>query len=186
MEERELLYKCISGDNAAWKFFIEKYSPLIKSVIATSLASKKNTSEFNDAFQEVLEELSKNEFAVLRSFEGKSRFTTWLWTVARRKVQRYLEGLEDFEFLETETARNLQSPDKPVKDAEEHELNGIVKECLAGLDAKEGLVIRLYYISGLSYKEVAKESGIPEKYISTAIFRARQRLSKIIKKRYDK
>jgi RNA polymerase sigma factor (sigma-70 family) len=183
MTEKELLEKCVSGDNASWKLFVETYAPLIKTAVSRALPAKRSPGEFQDIYQEVLEELSKDNFSALRSFKGRCKLTTWLWTVARRKTRRYLEKLDDFEFIETDAVKNLQSADNPVKDLEARELNRIVGECIAELDEKDREIIDSYYVSGCSYAEISKIKGIPVPNVSTVIFRARQKLAEKLEKR---
>jgi RNA polymerase sigma factor (sigma-70 family) len=103
-EELLLIRKIISGDETAWRRFIETFTPYLRKTIRLYV----NEPELaRDLYASLLEKL---KFKKLRSFKGKSTLSTWLYVVTRnhcrdyfrsskgiRRVMKALEGLSEFD-----------------------------------------------------------------------------------------
>jgi len=107
MDDLEFVSSCISGDNAKWEEFVEKYSSLIYNYIHSVL---KNGSEdpvsqenVNDIFQEIFISLTKDNFRKLKSYKAKNNcsFASWLrqvtvnHTIGHARKIRYQLSLEE-------------------------------------------------------------------------------------------
>ena len=127
----------------------------------------KNPDDANDVTQDVLIELYKTE----KAFESDAHLKNWLIraTVNRCKMLfrspwRRLENIDDY----TETL------------GFEHERDQELFKSVMSLDKKYRVPLLLFYYEGYSTAEVASMLRIPEKTVSTRLFRARAKLKTIL------
>jgi RNA polymerase sigma-70 factor (ECF subfamily) len=125
-------------------------------------------------------------FAALRRYDGSRPFAHWLARIVinkshdwarRRKVRQF------FSFaLPLDDAHQVAdaTPDSETQVADREELERTMA-AIAGLPSrlKEALVLRT--IEGLSQAETASLLGISEKAVETRLYRARARLSEILR-----
>ncbi|MFO7608853.1 MAG: sigma-70 family RNA polymerase sigma factor [Candidatus Krumholzibacteriia bacterium] len=76
-DDRDLAARVLSGSVPAWHTFVERYSPLILSVLRRYVH---DDDEVKNAWAEVLDRLYRGQLA---QYAGRSRLSTWLVFVAR-------------------------------------------------------------------------------------------------------
>lgn len=150
--------------NEAFARTAERYMDTIYRVAYGWL---KNPDDANDVTQDVLIELYKTE----KAFESDAHPKNWLIraTVNRCKMLfrspwRRLENIDDY----TETL------------GFEHERDQELFKSVMSLDKKYRVPLLLFYYEGYSTAEVASMLRIPEKTVSTRLFRARAKLKTIL------
>ena len=133
----------------------------------------KSTTDREDLQQEIVLQLWKS----YPSFQGKSRFSTWMYRVA---LNTAINRTSKTGFLS-----DSSSPPDPSYDPEvAYELSEeirILHRAIAQLRKVEKAII-LLWLEELSYREIAETIGITEKNVSVKIVRAKSRLAEIIKK----
>ena len=102
----------------------------------------------------------------LRSFDGRSRFTTWLFQVARNAGIDALRARSRRERLELPAPPDVASPEL------RHELDA----ALAALDRDLREAILVVEVLGLSYVDGAALLGVPSGTLKSRVHRARERL----------
>ena len=127
----------------------------------------KSPDDANDVTQDVLLELYKTD----KVFESDTHIKNWLLRVAINRCKMFFrspwrrtENIDDY----VETLACEQKSDK--------ELFKAVME----LDKKYRVPLLLFYYGGYSTAEVASILGIPEKTVSTRLFRARAKLKTVL------
>ncbi len=122
--------------------------------------------------EELVQEIFLRVYRKIDLFTGGS-FRSWFYTLARRHCLNYLEVM----------------PDKPVDDkmGEEAFAERIadplaaaqVKTVLRALSPPQRICLKLFYIEGYTYKEIAKLTGYAEKEIKSHIQNGRRRFRNI-------
>ena len=102
----------------------------------------------------------------LGSFDGRSRFTTWLFQVARNAGIDALRSRTRRERLELPPPPDVASPEL------RHELDA----ALAALDRDLREAILVVEVLGLSYVDGAALLGVPAGTLKSRVHRARERL----------
>lgn len=82
ISEEELieLAKHPETEEEAFRFIVDRYSPMLYAVIRRVLITHDDT---NDALQNTLIKVWKN----LGRFEGKSKLSTWMYTIALNEAR---------------------------------------------------------------------------------------------------
>jgi RNA polymerase sigma-70 factor (ECF subfamily) len=135
-----------------------------------------NASDIEDFCSEIFVEMLNDDFAVLRSFQGKSSLATYLTVVARRVTVREMIKRRQSEAMgrvtHTSPPESLAHPDRVprIEDAEE------VAALLKHLPEREARIFRLYHLDGRSYHEISQALNIPENSIGPTLSRSRDKL----------
>ena len=179
-KEWTVVQQAIAGDADAQECL---FAPHTRRLYRIVLAVLNNKEDAEDALQEGL----CKAFASLRSFQGRSSFSTWLTRIvinsalmARRKKFAHPAASLD-EILDTHPEQLPpgivdERPD-PEKLYAETELKARVEEQVRQLPPALQTAFRLRAIYGLSAPHSARVLGISASAIKSRIFRARLKLA---------
>ena len=151
--------------NEEFATFAEKYMDTIYRV---AYSWTKNTDDANDVTQDVLIQLYKTK----KEFESDSHMKNWLIKVTVncckmifRSLWSKMEDIENY-------GETLGFEDESYLD---------LFQAVMNLDKKYRVPLMLFYYEGYSTAEIASLLGIPEKTVSTRLFRAKGRLRNYLK-----
>lgn len=151
--------------NEEFATFAEKYMDTIYRV---AYSWTKNTDDANDVTQDVLIQLYKTT----KEFESDSHMKNWLIKVTVNCCKMIFRSpwskMEDIENY----GETLGFEDESYLDLFQTVMN---------LDKKYRVPLMLFYYEGYSTAEIASLLGIPEKTVSTRLFRAKGRLRNYLK-----
>ncbi len=185
MNGEKLIERAKSGDNKAFELLMEEHFKKIYN-IAFRIAG--NADDASDMTQEVMLKLFRN----IGTFNGNSKFSTWVYRVAtntcldelkkiRRRSAYSIDNTTDTGDGEILYEVEDTSPTPDII-AEKKELSGIVAKAIKALSDDHRAVIVLRDIQGFSYEETAKILGCSEGTVKSRISRARAQLKKILEK----
>jgi RNA polymerase sigma-70 factor (ECF subfamily) len=154
-----------AGDLDAFEDLMSRHSQRVYRTLVGLLG---NAEEAQDAMQDTF----LKAFHYIRNFEGRSKFSTWLLTIAsntgvqRLRDRRPLESLDesDFESEEGFRPRQVQAwSENPEQLYSQSEMRGLIERNILRLPAKYRVVLMLRDIEQLSTEECAAavNLGIP-------------------------
>jgi RNA polymerase sigma-70 factor (ECF subfamily) len=179
-----LVAACVAGDEAAWERFYTSYQPLVLRAArrACSRWGLDDADGFaHDVAAEVFAHLLADDRRALSRFEGRSKITTWLAVVTRRRAGRLLRRKRPDTIAEPDEL-HAGGP-SPSEVAQVSERQQIVRRQLQTLSDRDRLALQLFYEGGKSYREVAAALDLPENRVGTLLARARERLAKALGKK---
>ena len=151
--------------NEEFEVFAEKYMDTIYRV---AYSWTKNSDDANDVTQDVLIQLFKTN----KKFESDSHLKNWLIRITVNQCKMLFRSpwskMEDID----EYANTLGFEEESHLDFFQAVMN---------LDKKYRVPILLFYYEGYSTAEIASILGIPEKTVSTRLFRAKAKLKDYLK-----
>jgi len=123
-------------------------------------------------------------FRSLKSFRKKSTFSTWLYRIVYntsislvRSRKNKILSLEDFPADVIDFMRITPDEDE----AEREYKNSLVSFALQKIGDEERGIITLHYYDELSIEEMSAVTGISRANIRVKLFRARQKMTEIIR-----
>jgi RNA polymerase sigma-70 factor (ECF subfamily) len=171
--EVELLAKARLGDAEAFHVLLV---PLQASLRRLAFAFTGNWDEADDLAQEAM----VKAFHVLSSFEERSAFSTWLYSVTRGVCRdwyrrRSLDRFQSSDFDE-QTAGGLLQDEL----LEKRELSAVLWAAIQRLEPDFRTALVLSDVEGLSYQEIAEIEALPVGTVRSRLSRARSRLRRIL------
>lgn len=175
-DEQAHIERILKGDSSAYRFLVEKNKKIVYSIAIRIL---NNTEDAEDAAQESF----IKAYYQLHTFGGKSKFSTWLYTItyriclAKLKTNSLESNSIDNDLIEN-YSDNMNTPYKELTGKEETIL---VKEAIQKLSKIDALLITLYYFNENSIHEIEEITGLTTSNIKIKLFRARKILENELK-----
>lgn len=170
-DESKLVELSLSGDVDAYAALVKQHQNMILAM------TFRMTGSLNDA-EELAQEAFLRGYQQLGSFNGASKFSTWLCRIAlnlsldwRRRESRR-EGIHSQWAESVEGDSTARFPD---------ELSRRVQGALNQLPAKQRAAMVLTVYENQSHAEAAKILGCTEATISWRVFAARRKLKRLLK-----
>lgn len=176
--DASLVVQAQTGDLEAFEELVRRHT---QSVFRTLSAILGDTDEAQDALQDVF----LNAFKHIASFEGRSKVSTWLTSIARnaafqriskRKDMESLDGVETGEDREFRPRQVRAWQDDPEQSYSKNQLRKLVEEGILQLSPTYRTVLMLRDIEQLSTDEVARRLGLSVPTVKTRLFRGRMML----------
>ncbi|MCI0342316.1 MAG: sigma-70 family RNA polymerase sigma factor [Planctomycetales bacterium] len=184
--DKELAAACARGDGEAWQRFLDRCGPTIVASVRRALGAggAVAAADIEDCAAEVIAELLADEAALLRSFRGEARLTTWLWVIARRTAiaWRTRRARGPGSASEEALAAVRDRSEGPEDAAARRDAAAAVARAVAELPPRDREILRLFYDAGKSQAEISAAVGIPVAQVSTALFRAREKAARVLRK----
>ena len=164
--------KVLQGDTNSFSFLIEKYKNMAYTI---AIKIVKN----NEDAEEIAQDSFLKAYNKLDTFQGKSKFSTWLYTIVYRnaisKVRKKKIITSD---IDDYVINNYQSDhDFPQIEALKNKEQKIyVKKIIDKLPEKDALLITLFYLNESKIDEIEKITGLTQTNIKVKLFRARKKL----------
>lgn len=162
-EDAQLLRSISAADRAAFATLFDSYYPRLFRFLFRFTHSHGAAEELaNDVLLTVWKDAAK--------FRGDSKASTWIFGIAYRKALAHnRKAKSDWVTLEDEHAKVEHATER----MEEVEW---VRHGIESLPAKQKLTIMLVYFLGMSCRETAEATGVPESTVKTRMFHARRKL----------
>lgn len=146
------------------------------------------------ADEAAVEEIVDDTFMVLfenpGSFDGRSRFTTWLLGIAKRKSADWwrahvrepsADAQDDSDML-----NHLEDPAWPaLEHLEQAQVSTIVRRCIERLPPTQREALYWVFFEALSLVEVAKQLDCADGTIKSRLFHARLKMADCVKRRLN-
>ncbi len=173
--DAELVAQAQSGRLEAFEELVRRHTKLIYRALTAILG---NPADAQDAMQDTF----LRAFKHLGGFQGRSKFSTWLVSIARNTALLRLRPGKVFESLD-ERERNDEGDfrprqvkawqDNPEQSYSKSEMRQLVEKGILALPASYRIVVMLRDIEQLSTDEVARELGLSVPAVKTRLLRGR-------------
>lgn len=189
-EEFALVQRCITGDKEAWRALMKQYGALVAHAVRTTflrILKQADANFVDDAVQAVWLSLCEDGCRRLRGFESKAALSTWLTVLSTRRALDYIrsemrKGSLKQVHLDDED-RDLVKELQAHEEEEQFSLDEmfVLYDAMERLPQQDRLILKFYYLDGLSYRSIATTLKVAPNTISSYILRARDKLKKCIK-----
>ncbi len=164
--------RVLQGDTNSFSFLIERYKNMAYTIAIKIVKNREDAEEIaQDSFLKA--------FNKLDTFAGKSKFSTWLYTIVyRNAISKVRKKKIETSDIDDYVINNYQSDhDFPQIEAlknKEQEL--YVKKIIGKLPETDALLITLFYLNESKIEEIEKITGLTQTNIKVKLFRARKKL----------
>lgn len=160
------------GNVQAFSFLVEKYQKMVYT-LALKLMKKPEEAE------EIAQDTFIKAFHKIESYEGKSKFSTWLYSITYnaciselRKRRIEFKSLDDRQISDQDEQRMHDYYRENKKEDQEKYLNLALEK----LPEDDQVLVTLYYYENQSMDEIGVITGLTVSNIKVKIHRARKRM----------
>jgi len=181
-DDKELVERCKTGDDEAWRTFVDRFGPKVYSV-AYHFTLKREDAE------ELAQEIFLKVFENLHRYDGGFPLMAWLVSLSRNLcIDRYRRGKRErsFRFVSDDAvAPLLRSADDPAADAIRKERVKLLFSALAEIPEDLAEILVLRDLDGLAYEEIGRALELPDGTVKSRLFRARAEVARRIRERQE-
>lgn len=164
------------GNVQAFSFLVERYQKLVYT-LALKLLKKPEEAE------EMAQDTFIKAFQKLDSYEGKSKFSTWLYSITYnaciselRKRRIEFKSLDDRQISDQDEQKMHDYYRETKKEDQEKYLN----LALGKLPEDDQVLVTLYYYESQSMDEISQITGLTVSNIKVKIHRARKKMFELL------
>ncbi|HZL08472.1 MAG TPA: RNA polymerase sigma factor [Prolixibacteraceae bacterium] len=165
-----------NGNVQAFSFLVERYQKLVYT-LALKLLKKPEDAE------ELAQDTFVKAYQKIDSYEGKSKFSTWLYSITYnaciselRKRRVEFSSLEDQRFSDQDEMKMYDYFSETKKEDQEKYLN----LALAKLPEDDQVLVTLYYYENQSMDEISMITGLTVSNIKVRVHRARKKMYAVL------
>jgi RNA polymerase sigma factor (sigma-70 family) len=173
-EEQVYINRIKNGDPASYAFIVDKYKYMAYTIALKILGNVEDA-------QDVAQESFIKAYQQIRQFEGKSKFSTWLYTIVYRTAisklkENKIETLSITDVINENYPQDYTMPQLEQLQLEDEQRH--VKQAIQKLPKTEALLVTLFYINENTIREIREITGLSLANIKIKLFRARKKLER--------
>lgn len=173
--DAELIQRCLSNDQNAWRLLVERYSALVHSIPRRFGLSG---ADVDDVFQTVFTRFTRR----LPLLRDHTRVSAWLIQTATRETWRVRKRSRRMPQIAPESIDSA-APDEPA--LADFETEQQVREALEELDPRCHSLLKALFAESPKprYEEVAERLGIPVGSLGPTRSRCLEKLGRMLRER---
>lgn len=178
-QDADIIQRVLQGDRSAYALLVDRHRHLVYTL---ALRMLNNAEDAEEAAQDVF----IKAYHALRAYNGKSKFSTWLYTITRNTcISRSRSNKQVVMPQEEDKLAGLAGHDETHNQQQEQQTRKkILAHAINMLAADEAEIITLYYIHEQTVDELSKILGLGVSNVKVKLYRARKKLKEILDRHY--
>ena len=177
-----IIAKVKEGDMTAFNALIDEYKAM---AFTLALKLMKNREDAEEVTQDAFLKAYKN----IKQFEGKAKFSTWLYTIvyntALTKLRKKKIPTSDITYHNEENLSSYHESDNEWHQLQKAERSGYIKQAMELLSREDQVAITLFYLNENSLQEICEITDWELSNVKVRLHRARKRLLKVLEQLLD-
>jgi len=170
LDDQLVVSQIVTGQKDLFRLLVRRYE---RAVYGMGLGFFRNPEDASDFAQEVFLKVYRS----LPRFEGRSRFSTWLYKIAyNTAINRVNRGKEYRSLAEKEEEDLISGGDTPERALLRSAAREAVRKALEELPERYRICVDMYFFYERSYQEIEEITGFPVNTIKSHVFRAKKLL----------
>ncbi|MDZ7693349.1 MAG: sigma-70 family RNA polymerase sigma factor [Balneolaceae bacterium] len=179
-EEFELVQKVLDGQQELYQKLVDRYAPMIFHIV-------RQFEKDEDEVEELAQQIFVKCYERLGSFKMNSRFSSWLYMIAKNHCRDYAKNIrrqnKRFSEMEEETLNSrMSSTERPDELMEQQEWNRMLQQALNALAPGYSQAFLYKYRDNMSYQAIAKRMDLSVSALKVRVHRARKEMKEYIEK----
>jgi len=171
--DSELISEVLSGNTSAFSELVSRYQRYVFTLAMRFTKSREDAEEIaQDCFVKV--------YRSLASFQGASKFSTWLYGIVYHTSMTFLRkkrlDVTSMDDEETYIQVEDKASDLKANQVENKSRSEYLEKAIEMLLPDDAVIITLFYKGEQSLEEIAKVTGFEANTVKVKLHRARQRL----------
>ncbi|MCL2213735.1 MAG: sigma-70 family RNA polymerase sigma factor [Treponema sp.] len=162
-----IVSQIVSGQKDLFRLLVRQHE---KAVYGMGLSFFRNSDDASDFTQEVF----LKAYRSLSGFEGRSRFSTWLYKIAYNTALNEVNRRKEYHSLaEEDPDKLINYGDTPEQTALRNAAKEAVHAAVLELPERFRICVDLFFFYDRSYQEIEAITGIPVNTVKSHVFRAK-------------
>jgi RNA polymerase sigma-70 factor, ECF subfamily len=170
VDDQELIERCRSGDDAAFREIVDRYKDLVFGVIYRMIQDR---SVAEDLAQDVFLKIHRG----IPYFRGEARLSTWIYRIVQNVCAGWQASRGAGVAPDPRPRPEPGTEDRAFRDLEARDP---LQKALAQLPANYRLLIAAHYLRGVQYEALAEALNLPLGTVKTHLYRAKRRLRELL------
>ena len=167
-DDHLVVSQIISGQKELFRLLVQRYE---RAVYGMGLSFFRNKEDASDFVQEVFLKVYRS----LSAFEGRSRFSTWLYKIAYNTAINGVNRRKEYQsFAEGDADKLISEDNDPEQVLLHNTAKKAVQAALEDLPERFRVCIDLFFFFDRSYQEIEEITGIPVNTIKSHVFRSKK------------
>ncbi|WP_276134324.1 RNA polymerase sigma factor [Polluticoccus soli] len=180
LQDTDIISLVLNGDQKPFSVLVDRYQHFVFTI---SMRYVENREEAEEIAQDVF----MKAYRSLAGFNGKSKFSTWLYAIAHhtclshlRKRKTMMVSVDAHPAIEN----TLLAAEKASDKINTNSTRNLLDKAMSRLDKQDAEILTLFYQAEQSLEEIATITGQTPNNVKVRLFRARQRLKNILEQYY--
>ncbi len=179
-EEIQLVENILDGKTDRYKVLVDRYAPMVFSIVNEFVNNEEDAEELTQAiFVKTYERLS--------SFKGKSKFSSWLYMIAKNHCRDYAKNLRrknrSFSDTSEDVLNNkLQHDQSADMDLEQKEWIHLLRQGLDSISNEYAEAFLMKYDDNMTYKAMSDRLDASVSALKVRVYRAKKELKTFMDK----
>ncbi|HWD88622.1 MAG TPA: RNA polymerase sigma factor [Mucilaginibacter sp.] len=179
LSDIELINQTLAGNQAAYADLVKRHQRFVFTLAMRFCKSREDA-------EEVSQDCFIKAYRSLASFQGQSKFSTWLYSIVYTTSMTFLRKKRvDTDSIDDEnTYIQLENQSSGLNNntAEKRSRSFYLNQAIGRLLPDDAAIITLFYMGEQSLEEIGQTLGIEANTVKVKLFRARQRLKEKLEK----
>jgi len=168
LDDPVLVERACGGEDEAFAELVRRHQGKIRGLL---LRLSANPTLADDLAQEVF----LRAYRGLVGFEGRARFSTWIYRIAYNVFLNHRTRTRELAALPSGFESQAAAPDDELS-ARRCDMRRDLSAAIAALPERYRVVVTLYYLEDVSYPEIAEVLELPLGTVKTHLHRAKKML----------
>ena len=180
--DEEIIKRILKGNQSDFALLVERYQNYVFTLVLR-LATNREDAE------EIAQDVFVKAYRSLADFRGDSKFSTWLFTIARTTCLSFLRKKKlDTQSLDNERTGiqvENQESDFRANLVEQKSRHAMLNQAIAMLSPDDAQVLNLFYKGDQTLEEIGKIMRLDPNTVKVKLYRARHRLKDKMEKYFS-
>jgi len=164
--------RVLNGDSSIYGMLVAKHKNMVFSIVLKILNNREDA-------EEIAQDTFLKAYQSLKSFEKKSKFSTWLYRIAyNTAISKTRKKKVEFVGLETTIVENYSTDEIMLNNHTIGDIDqkALVEKALLTLTESDNLLVTLFYKGDNSIDDISEITGLSASNVKVKLFRIRKKL----------
>lgn len=177
-QEAQLIREILGGKQDKYRILVDRYAPMVFHIVNRFVDREQDA-------EELAQEIFVKTYERLSSFSGQSKFSSWLYMIAKNHCRDYAKNIrrqnKSFsEMEEYDLERQMGYNESPDQDLERKEWTELLQEGLERITQDYAEAFLLKYKNGMTYEAMSKRLGASVGALKVRVYRAKKELKEFL------